>query len=203
MSSDEDHWKDLPGRLVVISGPSGAGKSTVVSRLLARRDLRVTISVSATTRPPRPGEQDGRDYFFLTRDEFARKQSGLLLESALVHGYHYGTPAEPVRQAMCQGMCVLLVIDVQGGFQVKQKVPGAVLIFIEPPRLEILERRLRARGTDDEAAIERRLASARRELESAQRYDVRVVNDELDQAVEELASILIRNGCGTRNDHDR
>ncbi len=202
MSNDEDQWNNLPGRLVVISGPSGSGKSTLVARLLARPDLRVKISVSATTRPPRSGEQDGRDYLFVDPEEFARNASGLL-ERAVVHGHHYGTPAEPVRQAMAQGMCVLLVIDVQGGFQVKEKVPGAMLVFIEPPRLEVLERRLRARGTDDEATITRRLMNARRELESAERYEVRVVNDELDQAVDELASILIRNGCGTRNDHDR
>jgi guanylate kinase len=201
MSNDEGKWHDLPGRLVVISGPSGSGKSTLVARLLARPDLRVKISVSATTRPPRPGEQDGRDYVFLSTEDFATNQTGLL-EQAVVHGNHYGTPAEPVRQAMAQGMCVLLVIDVQGGFQVKQKVPGAMLIFIEPPRLEVLESRLRARGTDDEATIERRLANARREVEAAERYEVRVVNDELDRAVDELASILIRNGCGARDNDD-
>ncbi len=202
MWNDDNEWKKLPGRLVVISGPSGSGKSTLVSRLLDRPDLRIKKSISATTRPPRAGEEDGRDYLFVSPEEFARRESGLL-EQALVHGHHYGTPGEPVRQAMSQGMCVLLVIDVQGGFQVKQKVPGAVLIFIEPPRLEILEKRLRERGTDDEATINRRLVTARRELELAERYEVRVVNDELDRAVEELVSILIRNGCGTRNNHDR
>jgi guanylate kinase len=201
MSNDEDKWNDLPGKLVVISGPSGSGKSTLVGRLLDRRDMRIEISVSATTRPPRPGEENGRHYYFMSEEEFVRNE-GELLEQALVHGHHYGTPAQPVRQAMARGMCVLLVIDVQGGFQVKEKVPGAMLIFIEPPSPKVLEARLRARRTDDDATIERRLATARRELESSERYDVRLVNDELDQAVDELASILIRNGCGTRDEHD-
>ena len=114
-----------------------------------------------------------------------------MLESAAVHGHLYGTPAEPVRRAMAQGICVVLVIDVQGGFQVREKVPDALLVFIQVPSLEVLEGRLRARGTDDEATIERRLAAARRELEMAPLYDVQVINDDLDRAVEELAAILI------------
>ena len=136
-----------PGRLVVISGPSGSGKSTLVQRLLARPDLRLTVSVSATTRAPRPGEVPGRDYFFLTPEEFEAIR-GELLESAVVHGHHYGTPAGPVRRAIEQGFCVALVIDVQGGFQVREKVPDALLVFIQVPSLEMLEARLRARGTD-------------------------------------------------------
>ena len=147
----------LPGRLIVISGPSGSGKSTLVQRLLARPDLRLRVSVSATTRQPRPGEEPGRDYVFLSPEQFERIR-GELLESAEVHGHFYGTPAEPVRLAMADGFCVILVIDVQGGFQVRQKVPDALLVFVQPPSLEVLESRLRARGTDDEATIERRLA---------------------------------------------
>ncbi len=154
------------GRLVVISGPSGSGKSTLVQRLLAHPELRLTVSVSATTRKPRPGEVPGRDYFFLTPEQFERNR-GELLEFASVHGHLYGTPAEPVRRLMAQGVCVALVIDVQGGFQVREKVPDALLVFIQVPSLEVLESRLRARGTDDEATIERRLAAARRELEMA------------------------------------
>ncbi len=190
-----------PGRLVVISGPSGAGKSTLVHRLLAHPELRLTVSVSATTRGPRPGEVSGRDYDFLTPEQFERTR-GDLLESALVHGNFYGTPAEPVRRSMARGFCVTLVIDVQGGFQVREKVPDALLVFIHVPSLEVLEARLRARGTDDEASIERRLANARRELELAPQYDVQVINDDLDRAVEELAGILVRSGCGARRDHD-
>ena len=171
-----------PGRLVVISGPSGSGKSTLVRRLLARPDLRLTVSVSATTRAPRPGEVPGRDYLFLTPGEFEEAR-GELLESAVVHDHHYGTPAGPVRRAMEQGLCVVLVIDVQGGFQVRRKVPDALLVFIQVPGLDVLEARLRARGTDSPATIEKRLATARRELELASLYDVQVVNDDLDRAV--------------------
>ena len=201
MSSDRDDWAELPGRLVVLSGPSGSGKSTLAQSLLARPGLRLKVSVSATTRSPRPGEQPDRDYFFLTAEQFERMRNELL-ESAQVHGNFYGTPAAPVRQAMAEGTCVLLVIDVQGGLQVRNRVPGALLIFIEPPSLETLEARLRARGTDDETTIERRLTGARRELELAASYDVHVINDDLERAVVDLAAILTRNGCGARNDHD-
>jgi guanylate kinase len=190
-----------PGRLVVISGPSGSGKSTLVKRLLDHPELRLTVSVSATTRAPRPGEVPGRDYYFLSSEQFERTR-GELLESALVHGNFYGTPAEPVRRSMARGFCVALVIDVQGGFQVREKVPDALLVFIHVPSLAVLEARLRDRGTDDEASIERRLANARRELELAPQYDVQVINDDLDRAVEELAGTLVRSGCGARRDHD-
>jgi len=205
MWNDEDQAETgtaaTPGRLVVISGPSGSGKSTLVRRLLARPDLRLTVSVSATTRSPRPGEVPGRDYLFLTPEEFARIRHDLL-ESAVVHGYLYGTPAEPVRRAMAQGLCVVLVIDVQGGVQVRERVPDALLVFIQVPSLDVLETRLRARGTDDEATIARRLAAARREIARAPYYDLQVINDNLDRAVEELASTLIQNGCGASKSHD-
>jgi guanylate kinase len=197
MSSEPNNWSNLPGRLVVISGPSGSGKSTLVRRLLARPELHLAVSVSVTTRKQRAGEHGDRDYRFVTPEQFAAIRSDLL-ESAEVHGQFYGTPAEPVRKAMAQGMCVLLVIDVQGGFQVREKVPGALLIFIRPPSLFHLEARLRARGTDPEAAIVARVAEARRELEMAASYDAFVINDELDGAVDELASILFRTGCGTK-----
>ena len=190
-----------PGRLVVFSGPSGSGKSTLVRRLLARPELRLTVSVSATTRSPRPGEVPGRDYHFLTPEEFARVRHDLL-ESAVVHGDLYGTPAEPVRRAIAQGLCVVLVIDVQGGVQVRERVPDALLVFIQVPSLDVLETRLRARGTEDEATIAKRLAAARREIAMAPYYDIQVINDKLDRAVEELASILIQNGCGASESHD-
>jgi guanylate kinase len=201
MSNDGDDWANLPGQLVVLSGPSGSGKSTLARRLLALPGLRLKVSISATTRSPRAGEQSGRDYIFVTHEQFERMR-GELLESALVHGNDYGTPAGPVREAMAEGYCVLLVIDVQGGLQVRKKVSGALLIFVEPPSLEVLESRLRERGTDDEPTIERRLAGARRELELAASYDVRVINDDLDRAVDDLAAILTRTGCEARRDHD-
>ncbi len=158
--------------------------------------------MSATTRAPRAGEVPGRDYLFLTPAEFEAIR-GDLLESAVVHDHHYGTPAGPVKQAIAHGFCVVLVIDVQGALQVRKKVPDALLIFIQVPSLDVLEGRLRARGTDSPATIERRLATARRELELAPLYDAHVVNDDLDHAVEQLASILSQNGCGASNDHDR
>ncbi|MGZ3383743.1 MAG: guanylate kinase [Isosphaeraceae bacterium] len=198
----EVDWTNLPGRLIVLSGPSGSGKSTLVQRLLERPGLRLEVSISATTRPPRAGERSGRAYVFLSAPEFENIRDQLL-ESAEVHGHSYGTPAEPVRKALEQGTCVILVIDVQGGIQVREKVPSALLIFVRAPGLDVLEQRLRARGTDDEASIQRRLANARRELELAKCYDVHLVNDDLERSVDELAAILVQNHCGGRIDHDR
>ena len=198
----EVDWAKLPGRLIVLSGPSGSGKSTLVKRLLERWDLRLEVSISATTRPPRPGEHSGVHYVFLSIPEF-EKIRGQLLESAEVHGHSYGTPAEPVREALLRGTCVILVIDVQGGIQVRQKVPGALLIFVRAPGVDVLEERLRSRGTDDEATIKRRLENARRELELSKCYDVHLVNDDLERSVDELAAILVQNHCGGRIDYDR
>jgi guanylate kinase len=192
----KESWADLPGRLFVVSGPSGSGKSTLVRRLVARTDLRAQLSVSATTRPPRPGERHGADYYFLTREEFeAARERGEFLEWAEVFGHLYGTPAAPVREALASGICEVLEIDVQGGLQVRERVPNAVLVFIDVPDLSELEARLRARGSDDDATIERRLAGARREIEQASRYDYRVLNADVDQAVEDLAALFIQHGC--------
>jgi guanylate kinase len=190
-----EDWAELPGRLIVVSGPSGSGKSTLVRRLLDRPGIRARVSVSATTRPPRPGERPDRDYLFLAREAFEAHRDRFL-EWAEVHGHLYGTPAEPVRAALARGICVLLVIDVQGAMLVRQKVPNALLVFIQVPSPELLEARLRGRGTDDDATIARRLANARQELAVADRYDVQLINDDLDRAVEELAGLLIQNRCG-------
>ncbi len=192
-------WSSLPGRLVVLSGASGSGKSTLVRRLLGRPDLRLAVSVSATTREPRAGEVHGRDYTFLSPEAFEAGRDDLL-ESAEVHGFSYGTPAAPVRRALGEGTCVILVIDVQGGMQVRAKVPSALLVFVQVPSLDELERRLRDRGTDDEPTILRRLANARRELELSESYDVHVVNDDLDRCVDELAGVLVLAGCGRGNE---
>jgi guanylate kinase len=188
----EADWSQYPGRLIVISGPSGSGKSTLVRRLIDDHpELRLKVSISATTRAPRAGERHGVDYYFLTPEEFELGRDDLL-EHAVVHDHAYGTPAEPIRQALAQGYRVILVIDVQGAFQVRAKVPNALLIFIRTPGADELEARLRSRGTDPEPAIQRRLANARGELELAGRYDYQVLNDDLDRAVGELVTILAR-----------
>lgn len=192
-----DDWAQLPGRLIVVSGPSGSGKSTLVRRALAHPGVRARLSVSATTRAPRPGEEHGREYYFLAREEFeAQRDRREFLENAEVHGHLYGTPAAPVRETLSKGECILLEIDVQGALLVRERVPSALLIFVEVPSFEELEARLRARGTDSEATITRRLANARSELEQAGRYDQRLMNRDLDRAVDDLVSLLIRHGCG-------
>ncbi|WP_165246396.1 guanylate kinase [Paludisphaera soli] len=194
-------WGSLPGRLVVLSGASGAGKSTIVERLLDRVGPKVERSISATTRAPREGEVHGRDYLFLSPDEFESHRDELL-ESAEVHGACYGTPAVPVREALARGICVILVIDVQGGFQVRSKVPNALLVFIQAPSLDSLEKRLRDRGADDDATIARRMANARYEIEAARGYDVQLVNDDLDSCVDALVATLARYQCGDGIGHD-
>lgn len=187
-------WSTLPGRLVVLSGASGAGKSTIVHRLIDRAAGKVRRSISATTRAPREGEVPGLDYHFVTADEFDALR-GDLLESAEVHGAWYGTPASPVRDALARGECVVLVIDVQGGFQIRRKVPNALLVFVQAPSLRELEARLRERGTDDDATIARRLTNARREIEAARDYDVQLVNDDLEACVDALAKTLAEHQC--------
>ena len=185
------------GRLVVISGPSGAGKSTLLKELF-RRLPRLKSSVSATTRPPRPGEQDGVDYHFLPATEFhRRKVDGDFLEACEVFGsgHWYGTLESEVTPSLREGKWVVLEIDVEGTFNVLKRFPDAITIFVRPNSLEELERRLRSRGTESSAAIERRLAVARRELECVDRYQFQVVNDDVDRAVEEICIILNRLGA--------
>jgi guanylate kinase len=196
-SSATDRWEDLSGRLIVLSGASASGKSTLVHNLIARPGLRLQVSISATTRERRTGEVCDVSYFFMTREEFeSNRDRDQFLEWAEVHGHLYGTPIQAVRAALARGTCVILVIDVQGAMKVREKVPNALLIFVHAPSPETLEARLRARGTDDEPTIQRRLANARREIALANRYDYQIVNDDLDRAVEELAEILTRHRCG-------
>jgi guanylate kinase len=179
--------------LIIVSGPSGSGKSTVIARVLAEGDLPLRLSVSATTRAPRPGEADGVAYYFWTRERFEEElRKGAFLEWASVHGSYYGTlqsEVEPYRQ---QGKLVILDIDVQGAAQVRQRCTEVVTVFLKSPSLEVDERRLRDRGTEDEASIQRRLAAARRELASAGEYDYQIVNDDLEQTVEQFRAILKR-----------
>lgn len=177
------------GRLFVVAGPSGAGKGTLISELL-KQYPQARLSVSATTREPRPGEREGVDYHFLDRKEFERRaQAGDFLEWAEVHGNLYGTPRRAVEEWLKRGHDVILEIDVQGAQQVRERMPEAVTVFVAPPSLEALEERLRRRGTENEEEIRRRLRNAVRENEERTGFRHVVVNDDLRRAVEELCAI--------------
>ncbi|MDE7371702.1 MAG: guanylate kinase [Desulfovibrio sp.] len=179
------------GIALVLSAPSGAGKTTLVRRLRAEFPA-IGYSVSCTTRPPRAGEVDGRDYTFLSRPDFERRRAaGEFAEWAEVHGNLYGTPLSPVEAMLAEGRDALFDIDVQGAAQLKLNLEAATFVFILPPSLTELERRLRLRGQDDEEVIERRLANARRELREAAWYDALVVNDDLDGAYDRLRAAYL------------
>jgi guanylate kinase len=182
------------GPLIILSGPSGSGKTTVLRRLLDEKGLPLHVSVSVTTRPPRPGEVDGVDYHFWTRERFeeARRQ-GAFLEWAEVHGNLYGTLKREVEGPRKQGKAVILVIDVQGAEQVRRQCPESVLVFLRTSTWEEYERRLRGRGTEDEATIARRLATARRELERAGEYPHVIVNDDVAVAVAQMRDLIARH----------
>ena len=179
----------------MISGPSGAGKSTVVFKAIEGRDD-ICFSTSVTTRKPRPGETDGKEYFFVDLDRFKEMvENDELLEHAEYVANSYGTPRAYVEKKMEAGLNVLLDIEVQGARQVRDKMPDAVMIFVAPPSLEELERRLRGRGTDTERAIEARLIRARQEFEEADFYDYLIINDDLDKAARELNAIIDASHC--------
>jgi guanylate kinase len=189
---------ELKGQLVVVSGPSGCGKSTLIRRALARPESQdLQLSVSATTRPRRPGEQDGVDYHFLGRDAFDRRiAAGEFLEWAEYNDHRYGTPAAPVFEALAAGKSVLLEIEVNGAIQVRKMAPASFFVFIRTECFRILEQRLLRRGTETEASLNRRLIKAREELAEAHWYDVQLINDDLDGSVEEFLRALRSNGCG-------
>ncbi|MCE5268444.1 MAG: guanylate kinase [Planctomycetaceae bacterium] len=181
------------GRLVIVSGPSGVGKTSVMQRVFDSSELPLVRSVSATTRPPRPGEIDGQDYHFITNDEFQlRRQRGEFLECFQVfdHSCWYGTLWAAVTPGLAAGKWVVLEIDVQGALAVMERFAEAITIFLRPSSREELERRLRGRGTETEQSICRRLAKADRELALADRYRHQVVNDRLDEAVRQICAIL-------------
>ncbi|MBV5261133.1 guanylate kinase [Synechococcus moorigangaii CMS01] len=183
-----------PGKLIVLTGPSGVGKGTLVRSLLARQG-NVFLSVSATTRQPRPGEVDGQDYFFKTRAQFeAMIAAGELLEWAEYAGNYYGTPLPPVTAQIQQGNFVLLEIEVIGANLVKNIYPEALRIFILPPSFAALEERLRGRGNDSEAAIAKRLARAKEELAMSHEFDYEIVNDDLETALVELEKVIFSEG---------
>ena len=178
------------GILVVVSGFSGAGKGTVMKRLLEKyKDY--ALSVSATTRNPREGEVDGREYFFRTKEEFEKlNEEDALIEYAQYVGNYYGTPRSYVEEQLSQGKNVILEIEIQGAMKVKEKIPEALLVFVTPPTVEELKNRLVGRGTETEDVIADRLARAAEEAEGMGEYDYILVNDDLEECVENLHQII-------------
>ncbi|MCI8635782.1 MAG: guanylate kinase [Eubacterium sp.] len=185
------------GVLVVLSGFSGSGKGTIVKELLNRRGTSYALSVSATTRLPRTGEKDGREYFFKTREEFEKMiEKNELIEYALYVENYYGTPKAYVKEQLGAGKDVILEIEIQGASRVKEKFPDALLLFVTPPDAPTLKARLKGRGTEDCKTIEARLSRAEEEAMYIADYDYLIVNDDLDACVEEVHSII-------QNEHQR
>lgn len=179
------------GIALVISAPSGSGKSTL-SGMLLKEFPDFHYSVSCTTRAPRSGEEHGRDYFFISRDEFeVRRARGEFAEWAEVHGNYYGTPLRPVLERLDAGVNLLFDVDVQGAAQIRLNLTGAIFVFILPPDMAELERRLRLRGLDDNESIRRRLLNAKNEVREASWYDALILNDDLSQAYQRLRAVYI------------
>ena len=177
-------------RLFIISGPSAVGKGTIVKRIL-KSDGKVHLSVSATTRNPREGEEEGVSYYFMSDEQFVKAVGeGGFLEHASVHGHYYGTPKAPVMSQLKAGRDVILEIDVQGAMQVKESYPDGVFIFILPPSVDALRSRIMHRGTESEEDIQVRLGAAQREMEYLEHYDYYVVNDDLEKAVDSVKKIM-------------
>ncbi len=184
------------GLLIVLSGPSGVGKGTVCRALREEEDNNLQYSVSATTRKPREGEVEGVHYFFKSREEFERMiEQKELLEHAEFVGNYYGTPVEWVRETLESGQDVILEIEVQGAFQVKELLPEAVFLFLAPPSLQELRNRLIGRGTESEEVIKQRLLVAREEIELMDAYDYVVTNDEVDKAIDRIKAIVTAEHC--------
>ncbi|HEY8435573.1 MAG TPA: guanylate kinase [Haloplasmataceae bacterium] len=179
------------GLLIVISGPSGVGKGTVRRALFERANHNLEYSVSMTTRPPREGEVHGKDYYFVTREEFERYiKEGKLLEYAEFVNNYYGTPLEYVEERLAQGKEVVLEIEVQGAMQVREKIPDAVFIFIAPPSRKALRERITKRATEPEEIINQRMEKAEREFHMAHMYDYIVVNDTVENAADRIMAII-------------
>jgi len=178
--------------LIVISGPSGSGKGTLC-KMLCQAFPDLNYSISVTTRPPRSNEKDGVDYFFMSDEEFEQLlQKGEFLEWAKVYGHYYGTPRSKVESALASGQDVLLEIDIQGAFKVKELFPQAVLIYVKPPSLNELSSRIIKRGTDDAKSIDTRMRCAKQELQAATKYDYVVENDQKELACAKLIEIIHR-----------
>ncbi|MGN1442291.1 MAG: guanylate kinase [Acutalibacteraceae bacterium] len=188
------------GQLIVVSGPSGSGKDTVISKAIERLGEKAFLSVSMTTRSKRGSETDGVDYYFVSEAQFHEHiANGDMLEYAKYGSNYYGTPAQPIKERISNGETVFLNIEVQGGASVRKLMPEAVKIFILPPSVRELERRLRKRATEDEEAIQKRLLIAEDEIRRAVEYDYIVINDDLDDAVDALISIV--KGHTPKNDN--
>ena len=184
------NMKNAAGNVFLITAPSGAGKSSLVNAILAQ-DQELQLSVSCTTRAPREGEVDGRDYHFVSEETFlGLREQNDLLEWALVHGNYYGTPRTPMTQALQSGQDIILEIDWQGAAQVKRLLPGATGIFILPPSLSALEERLKTRGKDSEAVIASRMAAAQGEIAHAGEFEYLIVNQSFQDALGELSQIV-------------
>ncbi|WP_228053875.1 guanylate kinase [Nodosilinea sp. LEGE 07298] len=181
------------GRLIVFTGPSGVGKGTLL-RSLRHRYPMLKLSVSATTRSPRPGEVDGQDYFFVSREAFLEMvERGELLEWAEFAGNFYGTPKTPVMQAIEAGHWVILEIELEGARQVRETFPNALQLFVLPPSIEELESRIRLRGKDADEAIARRLQRAQVEIDAASEFDEQIVNDDLEVALQQLENAIFKD----------
>lgn len=190
------------GCLIVVSGPSGTGKGTVCSALLSAHP-EIAYSISATTRSPREGERHGVNYYFLTKPVFETMISeGELLEWATVYGNYYGTPLQPIKEKLAAGQDILLEIDTQGALKVQERFSDGVFIFLLPPSLMELERRIRGRGTEDEASLACRLQAAQKEIGVAQQYHYVVVNDEVKTAVAKIVAILTAEHCRVEGNQD-
>ena len=179
------------GLLIVLSGPSGVGKGTIRKAMFEKENHNFSYSISMTTRKPREGEEDGKDYYFVTKEEFLKRiDEGKFLEHAQFVGNYYGTPLDKVNEQLDLGKEVILEIDVAGAMQVKKLVPECVLIFILPPSKESLYERLKGRGTETEEVIRQRIETANKELLIAKNYDYAVINDKVDKAVDEIIEII-------------
>lgn len=180
----------MTGKLFIVSGPSGAGKSSLCTALL-QNCPNLSLSISCTTRAPRPGEENGREYHFLSTETFLTQQdAGDFLESALVHGNHYGTRQSDVQKKLAEGKDLLLEIDWQGAAQVAEKIPEAVRIFILPPSVEILRERLTSRGQDNEEIINQRVAAAQAEIDHAHEAQHQIVNNDFNEALNQLILLV-------------
>lgn len=184
------------GQLIIVSAPSGSGKDTVVKKLMEKSTAPIWVSVSATSRKPRNGEVEGKDYYFLSKDDFKEKiDEGFFLEYAEYAGNYYGTPKKYIKEKLDQGIDVILIIEIQGAKKVKEMLPESLLIFIMPPSLKTLVKRLKRRGTDSNEKIIERFHTAYKEINEVTKYNYVVVNDILDDAVDKVDAIIKAEKC--------